>query len=818
MRLAADQLAPRCDPEAIAQALEQSGAADPELPGQREALEAIRFSADVTQSGFNVFVIGEPSTGKIEATSALLRKLAVGMPTPDDVCYVNQFDDASRPRSLRLPAGWGMRLRAALALLVDELKTTIPAVFESEEYHSRVAKIDGHYASIQEQTFGELITEARASGVALWRTPSGFSFAPAQNGDVMPPETFEQLAAEEKARIGRAIEALQQRLERLMRQVIGWRRERRAALRQLDREVTVIAVGNLVDDLIRQFLPMPAAVELLASVQRDVIDNAALFQQSSESASSTEASASHAEVIDPARRYRINVLVSHRAGSGAPVVIEENPGYLNLVGRIEYLARFGALVTDFGMIKAGAMHRAAGGYLLLDARRVLVQPFAWDALKRALFSREIRIESLGQQFGLVSTVTLEPQPVAFDAKVVLFGDRPLYLLLQALDPDFSQLFRIAPEFAEVSDRSPEAIAGYARWMARAIQAEGLRAFSPAALGRVLDWSSRLAGDAGKLSLELRRVRDLLVEANHRASEADASQVSGEHVLDALAARWSRGGEVRRRLQEAILNQTLVIATEGIRVAQVNGLAVISLGDTSFGLPTRITATTRYGDGSVVDIQRESDLGGATHTKGVMILASYLASRFGSREPLSLSASLVFEQTYGEVDGDSASLAELCALLSSLSGYALRQSFAVTGSVDQHGSVQAIGGVNEKIEGFFDICRSRLAGNGRPAPLQGVLIPSANIRHLALRDDVVASVRNGRFAVVAVDSVEQAMAWLVAPGGEREAGMPPEGAWFEPDAAALSRALDERVRLRLRELSRIRQRASRGGSDRTVHRR
>jgi predicted ATP-dependent protease len=803
MKLEPRQLGPRCDPADLRDALERGGQDSTVLPGQHEALEAIDFAASVPHGGFNAFVIGEPATGKLEATRSLLSRHAARLPAPDDLCYINCFGEPARPARLSLPAGWGPRLRDALALLVDELRTAIPAVFESEEYHSRVAKIDGQYAAVQEKTFGELIAEARSSGIALWRTPAGFSFAPARNGDAMPPDEFEGLTVEEKARLSKAIETLQQRLERLMRQVVGWRRERREALRKLDREVTVIAVGNLVDDMIRQFLPISAAVALFEAVRRDVIENAVLFQQSGDSPTTAEALSLQPEVADPARRYRVNVLVSHAPGGGAPVVVEENPAFPNLVGRIEYLSRFGALVTDFGMIKAGAMHRATGGYLLLDARRLLAQPFAWDALKRALFSREIRVESLGQQWGLASPVTLEPQPIPFEAKVVLFGDRRLYLLLQEFDPDFSELFKIAPEFADVSDRSTEAVLGYARWIVGAAHEAGLRPFREEAIAKVIDWSSRVAGDAQKLSLELRRVKDLLVESDHWAGRSSDPEVRADHVDRALAARLSRSGEVKRRLHESILNRTLLIDTEGLEVAQVNGLAILSLGEASFGLPTRITATTRVGDGSVVDIQRESELGGALHTKGVMILAAYLASRYSAREPLSLSASLVFEQTYGEVDGDSASLAELCALLSSLSGLPLLQSLAVTGSVNQHGVVQAIGGVNEKIEGFFELCMARPSAE----QIQGVIIPASNARHLALRDEVIDSVGRGRFNVIAVESVDQAMAWLVD-----------GGALPAPDPATWSRRIDDRIRARLREYARLRQRFTQVAAERASRRR
>lgn len=796
-KIAADEAAPRCDPLSLM--VPEGVVADDPLdpPGQSEAIESIRFAAGIPYGGFNLFVIGQSSTGKLETTSAILRAMAVTARAPDDLCYRNNFDDPARPLCLRLPSGWGPRLRDALALLIDELKTAIPAVFDSEEYQARVSVIESRFSSAQEQTFGDLIAEARKRGVALWRTPAGFSFAPAQNGDVMSPEDFEKLPVAERERVGRAIEDLQQRLERLMRQLVGWRRERRSSLRQLNREVTVIAVGNLVDDLMRQYLPMPEVVDHLVALQRDVIDNAELFQPAGEGAA-PEWVAIQSDGAAPARRYQLNVLVTHARHAGAPVIVEENPGLTNLLGRVEYLARFGALITDFGMIKPGAMHRAAGGYLLLDARRVLQQPFAWDALKRTLFTREIRIESVGQQMGLASTVTLEPQPVPFEAKVVLFGDRSLYMLLQSLDPDFGQLFKIAPEFGPVTDRTPDSIARYARWMRAAAAGAGLRPFGADALARVIDWSSRLAEDAGKLSLETRRIQDLLVEADQWAARRGAVQVTQADVMASLSARRVRSGEIRRRVQGEILAQTLLIDTDGARVAQVNGLAVMALGEHSFGLPARITATTRLGDGSLIDIQREAQLGGPTHSKGVMILAAYLSARYSMREPLSLSGSLVFEQTYAEVDGDSASLAELCALLSSLAGLPLRQGFAVTGSVNQHGEVQAIGAVNEKIEGFFDVCEARAAQTGDPArarPVNGVVIPAANVKHLALRDEVVEAVRTGRFLVVAVGTVDEALAWLASDG------------MTLPDVEAWTDRVNDRIRRRLRDCSRVRQRFS-----------
>jgi predicted ATP-dependent protease len=470
-------------------------------------------------------------------------------------------------------------------------------------------------------------------------------------------------------------------------------------------------------------------------------------------------------------------------------VIEDNPTLGNLIGRVEYLARFGALMTDFGMIKAGSLHRAAGGFLLVDARRVLMQPFAWDALKRVLITREIRIESLGQQYGLVSTVTLEPQPVPFDARVVLFGDRWLHSMLQTVDPDFDDLFRIAPEFVDDAPRDELGLSGYARWVAGIAARAGLRPFHRSAVARLIDWSSRETADCARLSLLVRRIGDLMTEADRWAARAGAARVESDHLARALEARRERSDDLRRRMHEMILNHTVLIDTAGAVPGQVNGLAVLGSGEVRFGIPTRITATTRVGEGTVVDIQRESHLGGAIHTKGVMILSAWLAARYSALSPLSVAGSLVFEQTYGEVDGDSASLAEACALLSALAGIPVRQAIAVTGSLNQRGAVQAIGGVNEKIEGYFEVCRARgLDGS------HGVLIPVDNCRHLMLRDDVTDAVRAGRFRVMAVSNVDEAAALLMA-GTE---------AWpDDSDMASLMRDIDERVRRRLNAYARIR---------------
>ncbi|MFB6240735.1 MAG: Lon protease family protein, partial [Gemmatimonadota bacterium] len=489
------------------------------------------------------------------------------------------------------------------------------------------------------------------------------------------------------------------------------------------------------------------------------------------------------------RRYRVNVLVDHGDSEHAPVVYEDNPTYQNLVGRVEYLAQMGTLVTDFNMIKPGALHEAAGGYLMLDARRVLMQPYAWEALKRAIKSGEIRIDSLREMLGMVSTVSVDPEPVEHDAKVVLLGDRLLYYLLSEYDPEFGDLFKVAADFDDQVDRSEENERLYAGLVGSLVEQEELRPFDRSGVARVIERSARMVGDAEKLAVRSRGVLDLIREADHWAGEDGADVVTADHVQTAIDKRIYRSDRLRERSQEQILRDTVYIDTEGEQVGQVNGLSVLQLGDFSFGRPTRITARTRLGRGEVVDIEREVELGGPIHSKGVMILSGFLGARYAAERPLSLEASLVFEQSYGGIEGDSASSTELYALLSSVAEVPIRQSVAVTGSVNQHGQVQPIGGVNEKVEGFFDICDERgLTGD------QGVLIPASNTKHLMLRRDVVEAIDEGRFHVWPVAHVDQGMEILTGePMGERdEEGRYPEGTINYLVEERLSELADKRM--------------------------
>ncbi|MDH4286962.1 MAG: AAA family ATPase, partial [Gallionella sp.] len=687
-----------------------------EIIGQIRAMDAVRFGAGIRHEGYNLFVLGPSGSGKRSMVRQLLEKKAAEEREPDDWCYLNNFALPHKPQALRLPSGRGAELHHRMEQLVDYLRTAIPALFEGDEYRSKAGAIQEEFSKRQEQVFKELGEDAEKQEIVLLRTPDGFAFAPTRNHEVIPPDEYQKLPDEEKKRVEAAITSLQERLEKILRQIPQWRKERHERVKQLDRETILSTVGHLVDELREAFADLPEVLKYLDAVQQDMVDNADDFRKQDET---TNLGGMTIVTHQSFHRYQVNVLVTNGKEAGAPIVSEDNPTYSNLIGRVEHIAQLGALVTDFTLIKPGALHRANGGYLLLDIRKVLVQPFAWEGLKRALQSREICIESLGQMYSLVSTVSLEPEPIPLDTKVVLFGDRLFYYLLQEYDPEFDELFKVAADFEEHIERNADTHLLYARLVATLARKEALLPFDRPAVARVIEYSARQVGDAEKLSTLMRGVADLLREADYWARETGHGVVEAADVQRSIDAQIRRQDRLRDRLHEAILRDTLMIATAGAVTGQVNGLSVIALGNFAFAQPTRITANTRLGDGELVNIEREVKLSGAIHSKGVLILSSFLAARYAKNQPLALSASLVFEQSYGLVDGDSASLAELCALLSNLANVPIKQSLAITGSVNQFGQAQAIGAVNEKIEGFFDICAAR-GLNGE----QGVLIPAA----------------------------------------------------------------------------------------------
>jgi len=658
--------------------------------------------------------------------------------------------------------------------LLETLRTAIPAAFETENYRARKQAIEQDVKAKQEKELETLQQEAEQNGVALLRLPAGLAFAPARKGEVLSPDEFDQLPEAERKKFQETVSIFEEKLQTVMRSLQKSEQEGREKLRGLNHSVASFAVSHLIDEVRNKYARVAEIVSYLNDVEKDVIQHVDEFlgpQESPLAALMGATLSSEARGSAFFRRYRVNVIVEHDGKEGAPVVFEDNPTYQNLIGSVEYLAQLGALTTDFNLIRAGALHRANGGYLVLDAHKLLMQPYAWEGLKRCLQSSQIRIESLGQMLSLVSTVSLNPEPIPLDVKVILLGERLLFYLLSAYDPEVSDLFKVAADFEEDMDRAADSNLPYARMLAGIAREEGLLPFDASGVGRVIEQSARLAGDSQKVLVRRRVLSDLLHEADYRAREGKRTVVSVEHVQQAIDAQIHRSDRIRERIQEQILQGTILIDTQGDRVGQVNGLSVIDLGQFAFGHPTRITARVRMGKGEVIDIEREVELSGPIHSKGVLILSGFLAGRYAVDQPLSLSATLVFEQSYAAVEGDSASSVELYALLSALSGVPIKQSLAVTGSVNQQGEVQAIGAVNEKIEGFFDLCDARgLTGS------QGVIIPASNVRHLMLRQDVVDAVRANKFRIYAVETIDQGIEILTGvPAGEADAsGKFPDG--------------------------------------------
>ena len=785
--LGPEQLYTRCDFPTTAfdttDALEDL----PGMLGQARAAEAVDFGLAIRAEGFNLFVMGPVGTGKRTLVMEMVHKAAAANPAPADWVYVNNFAQPHKPKAISLPTGRGKALKADMQRLIEDLLAAIPAIFESDEYRNRLEEIEQVFSEREADAFKAFGEEAEREGIALLRTPSGFGLAPQRNGEVLGPDEFEQLPEEEKARIRMVIEGLHERLHKLIRQAPQWLREKRDRIRDLNREFSRLAVEHQIGELREKYRDLPEVLEYLHAVEQDLIETADEFRKPQEAM--PQVLGLPVSVAPSFRRYQVNLLVDHSASKGAPVVAPDHPSHAALMGRVEHMEHLGALVPDFTLIKPGALHQATGGYLVLDAHRLLMQPYAWEGLKRALRSRRIRTDSLAQMLSLASTIALEPEPIPLEVKVVLVGERLLYYLLCEYDLDFKELFKVVADFEDDLPRAGETPLLYARLIATLARKEGLLPFDRSACARLVEQAAREAGDAERLSTHMQGLLDLMREADFLTRQAGQRAVTQAQVQAVIEARDRRTGRLRARFQDAILRGTVHIETSGMMTGQVNGLSVIDLGDSRFAHPTRITANVRLGDGEVVDIQREVDLGGAIHSKGVLILSSFLATRYASNLPLSLGATLTFEQTYGEVEGDSASMAELCALLSALAGLPIRQSLAVTGSVDQHGRMQAIGGVNEKIEGFFDICQARgLTGE------QGVIIPQSNVKHLMLRGDVVEACAAGRFHVWPVTGVDEAIELLTGtPAGvPDEHGVVPEG------------TVNYRVAARLIEFSTLRQ--------------
>ena len=735
--------------------------------GQERAMDAVALSTAIAAPGYNLFIMGPEGTGRQSAILRFLRERARGEPTPPDWIYVHDFGQHRRPKAMSLPAGRGRELAQAMDSFIKDVREGVPALFDSEENQNRLRAIEEEFRAKPEEAFEVLREKAAKKNIALIRTPMGFGFAPMSGSEIIKPEVFNRMAEGERKRTQEEIEKLQEDLQIIVRQIPRWERARRAAIHELQSEITALGVGASLEIVVERFGDLPEVLDYLEAVREDLIQNFQAIRAAEQAAAQSQGPAgleATLEVGGSFERYKVNPVVSHLDGKGAPVVVEDNPTTFNLIGRVEHVARFGALVTGFSLIKAGALHRANRGYLVVDARKLLLQPFAWDALKRSLKAGAVTIEAPAESFSLIATVSLQPEAIAIDTKVVLIGERFLFYLLSELDPEFADLFKVVADFETETARTADAEAEFARDIVALTQQRKLLPFDASAVSEIMRRAVRMAGDRTKLSIHKRSLIDLMTEADYAARKESGTGVAGAHVRSAVAAQITRLARIRDKDLEAIDRDIVLIETQGRALGQVNGLSVLQLGGLAFGRPSRITARVRLGGGKVIDIEREAKLGGPLHSKGVLILSGFLAGRYATDRPLSLSATLVFEQSYGGVDGDSASSAELYAMMSALSGASLRQDLAVTGSVNQVGQVQAIGGVNEKIEGFFDVCDKRgLSGT------QGVLIPKANVDHLVLREDVVEAAAAGRFFIYPVETIDEGIALLTdRQAGERDA--------------------------------------------------
>ena len=720
------------------------------LIGQRRAGDALALGTRIGARGFNIFAIGSPGARMQRSIRELLEREALERPPPSDWIYVNNFAQPHRPRAIALPCGRAVVLQKAMRGLIDDLKGAIPAVFESDDYQRRRSAIEEATRGKGEAAFNALNEKALAKGVAILRTPNGFAMAPARNGEVVPPDQVNAWPEVERRALQETMKELEAELEQAQRAVPRLEKERRDAVRKLDEETARFAIGQTIEDTKAHFRDLPAVVGHLETIRADLVENAGLFVNPQAMAADEAAKLMRAG--SPFDRYEVNVLVSHAEDCpAAPVVEEPHPTLGNLLGRIEHLTEQGVLMTNFRLIRAGALHRANGGAILLDVRNLLTEAGSWPALKRALSQQAIEIEDLARFLGLATTVTLEPDPIPLEVKVVLVGERLLYYTLAAADPDLLQHFKVLADFDDDIDRQPATEATLARVIASLVREEKLTPFERSAVARTVEQAARMADDGGKLTLETEQIRDLVVEAAFWAADAGRAVVTAADVEKAVDQQMLRAARLRERTKEMVLRDIALIATSGSHVGQINGLSVFMLGGHPFGRPARITCRVRPGVGRIIDIEREVDLGGPLHSKGVLILSGFLAGRYALDAPMSLSASLVFEQSYSGVDGDSASSAELYSILSALAEAPLRQDLAVTGSVNQYGEVQAIGGVNEKIEGFFEICKARgLTGT------QGVLIPASNVQHLMLREEVVDACRAGQFSIYPVRTIDEGL--------------------------------------------------------------
>jgi len=729
--------------------------------GQERGVEAINFGISIKSRGYNIFVAGPGGTGRNSTVKSIVQAKAAQESVPNDWCYVNNFKEPDCPRALRLPAGKGREFVRDMDELIADCKVEIPRAFESEEYERRKAEALDSLNQKKSRLFSTLGRKAETLGFTIQVSKTGVMNVPVVGGRAIDSKSYEKLPDEEKARIEANNQKLQDEVAHVLSSIRQLDKEAKEKLRELDRDIAMFAVGDLLERLKQKYKDYEQVCRHLEDVENHIVSNIKLFKSEEEKTSEilgvkTAPAQSRYDI------YRVNLFVDNSDLKGAPVLVEPNPTYDNLFGRVEYKGKLGSMVTDFHMIKPGAVHRANGGYLVVQALDVLRSPFAWDGLKRVIRSGEVRIESAWEQYRAVPSPTLRPEPIPVNLKVIMIGSPVLYQMLYQMDEDFGRLVKVKAHFDLEMDWNDDHVNQYARFVSARCEDGKLLPFHKTAVAAIIEYGSWLAGDQQKISTKFNFISNIISEASYWAREESARLVRDEHVKRAIERKEYRSNMLEEKIQRLIEEGTLMVDTKGSVPGQVNGLSILDLGDYAFGKPSRITAAISLGTKGVINVERQAKMSGRVHSKGVMILSGYLASKFGQDKPLCLSASLCFEQLYDEVEGDSASSTELYALLSAISGVPIKQNLAVTGSVNQRGEIQAVGGVTRKIEGFFDVCKKRgLTGD------QGVIIPAQNVKHLMLRHDVVEAVARKQFHIYAVKTIEEGIELLTGmPAGEQ----------------------------------------------------
>lgn len=745
-----------------------------EIVGQERAVSSIRLGLEMDSFGYNIYVAGLPGTGKKSLVQSLVGAIAQERATPGDLCFVHNFEQPDHPRAVEVPAGVGCRFKKDMEELIATLKDEIPKAFKSEDFETRRNQIIQKFQEKRNELVAGVQEKARETNLAVKSGESQILTVPVEEGKELTPEEFQRLPEERQEEIRKNQLQISETVQETYRQIRKAQQETHERLRELDRTVGLIATGHYLDAIRQDYAEFEQITSYLKDVQKDIIENISQFVrddgETQDPLRQMMAGRMGAQE-DPFRRYEVNVIVDHSRTEGAPVVSESDPTYRNLIGILEREARMGTLVTDFTMIRAGSILEANGGFLILDMIDLLITPLAWESLKRVLQDGTVRIQDPMESYGFIGTHGLRPEPVKIRLKVIISGSRTLYNLLYAVDEDFQKLFKVKADFGTAMKKQGGHGLQYAQFIKKISQEEGLRHFHKDAVAGLMEHFSRLVSDQNRLSLQFAEVADVIRESSYWASKDGNGLVNRSHVERAIAEKRFRSNLVEERLQDMIDEDVLLIQTEGEAVGQINALSVYSVGDYSFARPTRVTAQVSPGTQGVVNIEREAKLSGSIHDKGVLILSGFLHGKYGSRKPLSLYASIGFEQSYAGVDGDSASSTELYAILSSLTQIPVKQSLAVTGSINQKGMIQPIGGVNEKIEGFFETCSARgLTG------VQGVIIPKQNVQHLMLREEVLVAVREGRFHVYAIENVDEGIELLMGrPAGNlQEDGSYPEG--------------------------------------------